>query len=123
LTVNVDAAIMASLPCATEVAMGTYHKVAKAKDVAPGCCAAVEVGAKPIALFNVDGTFYAIGGTCTHEDGPLAEGLFEGTTVTCPWHGATFDVCTGESRTPPAYEDVPCYRVRVVGEDVEVEIP
>ena len=103
--------------------MGNYHRVAKTKDVAPGCGMAVEVGEKQVALFNVDGTFYAIGGTCTHRGGPLAEGSLEGTTVTCPWHGATFDVCTGKKQTPPAPTEVPSYSVRVTGEDVEVEIP
>jgi nitrite reductase/ring-hydroxylating ferredoxin subunit len=103
--------------------MGTFHRIARVADVAPGRGIAVEVAHRQIALFNVDGTLYAIGGTCPHEDGPLAEGTLEGTTVACPWHGATFDVCTGENRTPPASEDVPCYRVRVVGGEVEVEIP
>ena len=84
---------------------------------------AVEVGDKQIALFNVDGTFYAIGGTCTHRGGPLAEGSLEGTTLTCPWHGATFDVRTGRNETPPAPKEVPSYPVRLVEEDIEVEIP
>lgn len=103
--------------------MGTYQTVAKATDIAPGCGRAVAVGEKQIALFNVDGTFYAIGGTCTHRGGPLAEGSLEGTRVTCPWHGATFDVCTGKNETPPAPKEVPSYKVRMVGEDIEVEIP
>lgn len=103
--------------------MSSYQRVASAKDVAAGSGMAVEVGEKQIALFNVGGTFYAIGGECTHRNGPLAEGSLEGTTVTCPWHGATFDVCTGENQTPPAQDDVPCYKVRVVSGEVEVEIP
>ena len=103
--------------------MGGYHRVAKVSDIAPGCGMAVEAGEKQIALFNVDGTFYAIGGTCTHRGGPLAEGSLDGVSVTCPWHGATFDVCTGKVQTPPAPREVPSYKVRVVGGDVEVEIP
>ena len=103
--------------------MGTYHKVASAKDVSPGCGKAVEAGGTQIALFNVGGTFYAIGGECTHHDGQLGEGTLEGTIVTCPLHGATFDVCTGENQTPPAQEDVPCYKVRVIDGQVEVELP
>lgn len=103
--------------------MGIYHKVAEVKDLAPGSGMAVEAGGQPIALFNVDGTFYAMGGTCTHRGGPLGEGALEGTTVTCPWHGATFDVCTGKNLTPPAPQEVPSYRVRIEGDGVQVEIP
>ena len=49
---------------------------------------AIEVAGNRIALFNVDGTCYAIADTCTHRGGPLSEGSLEGSTVTCPWHGA-----------------------------------
>ena len=103
--------------------MGTFHKVATAKSLAPGNGIAVEVGANKIALFNVAGNFYAIGDTCTHRGGPLSEGSLDGSTVTCPWHGANFDVCSGKNLTPPAPGEVPSYSVRVEGEDVEVEIP
>jgi nitrite reductase/ring-hydroxylating ferredoxin subunit len=102
--------------------MGTFHKVTETKNLAPGKCMAVEVAGNKLALFNVDGTFYAIGDTCTHRGGPLSEGTFEGSTVTCPWHGANFDVCTGKNLTPPAPAEVTCYSVRVAGDDVEIEI-
>jgi nitrite reductase/ring-hydroxylating ferredoxin subunit len=103
--------------------MGTFHKVAETKDVAPGQGIAVEVHGTKIALFNVDGTFYAIGGTCTHRGGPLAEGELDGTTVTCPWHGARFDCASGKNLTPPAPSEVPSYPVRVEGDEIQVEIP
>ena len=83
---------------------------------------AAEIVGNKIALFNVDGTFYAIADTCTHKGGPLSEGSFEGNTVTCPWHGANFDVCTGKNLTPPATAKVTSYNVRVEGDEVEVEI-
>ena len=56
------------------------------------------------------------------EVGPLAEGEVLGHEVTCPWHGATFDIRTGEVLGPPAYEDVARYNVRVTGTDIEVEV-
>ncbi len=83
---------------------------------------AVEVAGNKLALFNVDGTFYAIADTCTHRGGPLSEGTLEGSTVTCPWHGANFDVCTGKNLTPPAPAEVTSYNVRVAGDDIEIEI-
>ena len=102
--------------------MGTFHKVTQTKNLAPGQGMAVEVAGNRIALFNVDGTFYAIGDTCTHRGGPLSEGSLEGSTVTCPWHGANYDIRTGKNLTPPAPAEVPSYNVRVEGDDVEVEI-
>jgi nitrite reductase (NADH) small subunit/3-phenylpropionate/trans-cinnamate dioxygenase ferredoxin subunit len=103
--------------------MGTFHKVNEVKGLAPGSGKAVEVGGQRIAVFNIGGTFYAIGDTCTHRRGPLSEGTLEGTTVTCPWHGAKFDVTTGKNLSPPAPGEVPSYKVRVEGDDIQVEIP
>jgi nitrite reductase/ring-hydroxylating ferredoxin subunit len=82
----------------------------------------VEAGGKKIALFNVDGDYCAISDTCTHHGGPLSEGELAGKEVTCPWHGAVFDVTTGEVLGPPAMEGVACYKVRVAGNSIEIEI-
>jgi len=68
--------------------MGELLKVLEKKDVSPGSSTAVELRGQKVAVFNVDGTFYAIGDTCTHRGRPLSEGEVSGTTVTCPWHGA-----------------------------------
>jgi len=103
--------------------MATFHKVTETKDLAPGSGKSVEVSGQMIALFNVGGTFYAIGDACTHRGGSLSRGTLEGTTVTCPLHRATFDVTTGRNLTPPAPGVVRSYKVRVEGNDVEVEIP
>ena len=102
--------------------MAGFVKVAKTDEVAPGQGKMVEVSSKKIALFNVEGSFYAIDDTCTHRGGPLSEGVLEGDQVTCPWHGATYDVTTGEVLGPPAPKGVARYNARVQGDDVEVEI-
>ena len=52
----------------------------------------------------------------------MAEGDIEGHEVTCPWHGARFDIRTGEVLCAPAYEDVAHYNVRLIGTDIEVEV-
>ena len=70
----------------------------------------------------VDGEFFALDNLCTHEEGPLSEGEIEGHEVTCPWHGAKFDIRTGEVLCDPAYEAVGRHNVRVTGSDIEVEI-
>jgi nitrite reductase/ring-hydroxylating ferredoxin subunit len=102
--------------------MGQYVKAATTTDLAPGQATCVELGGKKIALFNVEGTYYAIDDTCTHRGGPLSEGELEATEVTCPWHGAIFDVRTGSVIGGPAKDNIASYPVRVSGSDVEVEV-
>jgi 3-phenylpropionate/trans-cinnamate dioxygenase ferredoxin subunit len=102
--------------------MAEFVKAAKKGDLSPGEGKCVEVGDKRIALFNLDGEFYAIDDTCTHSGGPLSEGMVEGEKVTCPWHGAVFNIKSGEVLGEPAPEGVAKYNVRVTGEDIEVEV-
>lgn len=102
--------------------MADFVKAARTTEIEPGQAHLVEVKGKQIALFNVGGQFFALDNTCTHRGGPLAEGEVLGHEVTCPWHGATFDVRTGEVVGPPAQRAVGRYGVRVTGTDIEVEI-
>ncbi len=67
-------------------------------------------------VFNVAGSFCATQAKCTHRGGPLNEGALDGSTVTCPWHGSEFNVCTGAVLRGPATEPVKTYRVVVEGE-------
>ena len=73
----------------------------------------VEVGDKPIVIFNVAGQLFAIGDVCTHDDGPLGDGDVEGFNVVCPRHGAEFDIRTGKAMAMPAVIDIPAYPVQV----------
>ena len=102
--------------------MAEYMKVAKTSELTPGKGTVVDVNGKKVALFNVGGSFYAIDDTCTHRGGPLSEGELDDKKVTCPWHGAVFDVTTGEFLGPPAPTGVARYNVRVEGADIEVEV-
>ena len=103
--------------------MAEYKSIAKVSEVEPGQLKHVELeDGKQICLANVGGTFYAIGGECTHMGGPLGEGELDGTTITCPWHSAEFDVTTGRVLGEPAEEDEPAYEVRIEGEDVQVAL-
>ena len=63
-----------------------------------------------VLLVRVGDEFNAIAATCTHYGGPLAEGLFDGETVRCPWHHACFNVRTGEPLRAPALSPVACWR-------------
>ena len=102
--------------------MSEFIKVCRTGEIAPGEAKLMEAGGKRVALFNVEGTFYAIDDTCTHRGGPLSEGMLVGREVTCPWHGAVFDVTSGGVTGPPAPRDVTTYTVRVQGDDIEVEV-
>ncbi len=102
--------------------MGKLVKVAAVSELLPGQGKAVKADDLEIALFNVGGSFHAIGNTCLHRGGPLGEGSLEGSVVTCPWHGWEYDVASGMSRANPAMR-VPVYRTEVNGDDVLVELP
>jgi len=102
--------------------MGELIDVLTLSDLAPGTCRQVDARGRPVALFNVNGTIYAIQGTCTHRGGPLGEGELDGSVVTCPWHDAQFDVTTGQVVGPPAPQSVPTYKVVVEGERIKVEV-
>lgn len=96
----------------------SFVKVASVHDLVPGQGKLVMAHGKPMALFNVEGTYYAINYICPHMGGPLGEGKFvEKFVVECPWHRWTFDVRSGL----PDHEDghsVAAYEVKVEGQDV-----
>jgi len=75
-----------------------------------------------IAVFNLDGTLYAIEDVCTHDGGELASGCLEGDEIICPRHGARFCIRNGKALTPPAYEDIECFPVSVEHGMIRVDI-
>ena len=101
--------------------MGNFVKVASTSDIPPGQGTCVEVEGKRIAIFNVEGTYYAFDDVCPHQGGPLGEGELDGTTVTCPWHGWEYDVTTGVNRDDPDVKQEQ-FAVRVDGDDILVEV-
>ncbi len=102
--------------------MTRFIKVATTDELEDEQAKLVEVEGQKMALLRVEGTFYALSDTCTHRGGPLSEGTVEGAEVTCPWHGAKFDIRTGAVLGAPARQDVTSYPVRVTGADVEIEV-
>jgi nitrite reductase/ring-hydroxylating ferredoxin subunit len=99
--------------------MANFVKVCTTTDVRAGCGKSLEVNGKPVAVFNIDGNFYAINDTCAHRGGPLGEGELDGKIVICPWHGWRYDVTTGANELVP---DLPIqkYEVKVERDDVWV---
>jgi nitrite reductase/ring-hydroxylating ferredoxin subunit len=74
-----------------------------------------------IAVYNVGGAFYATQDACTHEMGELSDGFLDGDVVTCPFHGAQFNVKTGAVVAEPATAPLKTYRVTLVDGMVRVE--
>jgi 3-phenylpropionate/trans-cinnamate dioxygenase ferredoxin subunit len=102
--------------------MADFVRVARTDEIGPGEARLVEVKGRQIALFNVDGEYFAIDNMCTHEEASLAEGEVSGHEVSCPLHGAKFDIRTGEVLGRPAYDDVARFDVRVTGNDIEIDV-
>ncbi len=99
--------------------MDAFVPVAEVSEVGPGTAKTVVVQGHPVALFNIDGTFYATSNVCLHRGGPLAEGTLDGDTVTCPLHGWEYDVRTGRNLGNPAAR-LKTYAVRLEGGKVLV---
>ena len=96
-------------------------KVATVHELATGQGLVVEAEGRSVALFNVDGTYYAIDNSCPHRGGPLGEGDLDGRVVSCPWHAWRWDVSTGASVNNPAVR-VACFPVRVQGDGIFVDL-
>lgn len=102
---------------------GDLVKLCAASELGPGEGMTVHAGDRDVAIFNVDGEFYALDDECPHEGGPLGQGMVFDETVSCPWHFAEFDLRTGESLDDIAPCAVETYRVVVRDGDVLAEIP
>jgi len=80
----------------------------------------VDVDGVDVAVFNLDGRFYAIEDVCTHDGAEIASGELDGDEIICPRHGARFCIRTGAVKAPPAYEDIACFPVRVENGQIQV---
>ena len=100
-----------------------YFEIAPASELPNGERLFVDLGDKPIVIFNIAGHYFSIGDVCTHDDGPLGDGTIEGNNVVCPRHGAEFDIRTGQAVQMPAVVDIPAYPVKVVDGKIFVGLP
>ena len=97
-------------------------RIASVVDVPAGTAKELTAAGRVIALYNVDGRFFALDGVCPHAGGPLGNGVLEGNVVTCPWHGWQFDVSTGQHCLNANIQQT-SYNVSVEDNDIFVEIP
>ena len=103
--------------------MADWVDVAAVDEIEAGRVLVVDVDGDEVAVFNVEGDYYALADVCTHDGGTLADGTVEGHEIECPRHGARFDIRTGKVTAPPAYEHVTAYPVRVINGRVLVGRP
>jgi 3-phenylpropionate/trans-cinnamate dioxygenase ferredoxin subunit len=102
--------------------MNDFQVAAKITDVPDPGKLLVEVDDRLVALFHVNGRFYALDDVCTHDGGPLVEGELCGFEIACPRHGARFDIRDGCVVCMPATKPTTAHDVKVVGDDVLVRI-
>ncbi len=94
-------------------------RVASVGEIPPGAGRLVEIAEQDIALFNLNGEYYAINDLCPHRGASLADGFLDGGKVFCPWHCFDFSLKTGECSMVPSLR-VQTYEVKVEGQDIYV---
>jgi len=101
--------------------MSEFRKIVAKSEIPAGSGKAMEVDGNSLAIFNVEGNFYAVDNTCLHKGGPLGEGSLDGSVVTCPWHGWNYDVKTGANIENPEVK-VKAYEVKLEGDEILVKV-
>ncbi len=101
--------------------MSEFFSIAEASSLPPGQGRTVQADGRAVALYNLDGRFYALDNTCPHRGGPLGAGVLEDGVVHCPMHGWAFDLKTGACANNPE-KPVKCYSTRVENGQVQIDI-
>ena len=104
------------------VSESQWITVASRAALGDGDMLGVEVQGKPIALYNLDGTICATDNVCTHAFAMLTDGWLDGEVIECPLHAGRFEIKTGKGLGPPIPCDLKTYKVRVVGEEIQVDL-
>ena len=100
--------------------MSDWIDVALQNEFPPGDRRSLDVDGSPVAVFNLNGEYYAIEDACTHDGDALTGGTLDGEQIVCPRHGARFSIRTGAVLAPPAYEPVATFPVRIENGTVQV---
>jgi 3-phenylpropionate/trans-cinnamate dioxygenase ferredoxin subunit len=102
--------------------MAEWVKIGEVGDLEPGEKKQIDLDGIEVALFNVDGAYYVIEDVCSHDGAPLCHGRFSGEEITCPRHGARFNVKSGAALSMPAVEAIDTYEVKIEGHDLLIEV-
>lgn len=98
-----------------------WHEVAKTSDIAEGEAIQTKVAGEPLAIYHVDGKFYATHDVCTHALAYLSDGFIDGDCVECPLHGGVFHIPTGKAMGGPVQKSLRIYPLKVEGDVVLVD--
>jgi 3-phenylpropionate/trans-cinnamate dioxygenase ferredoxin component len=118
-----SAANGASTTTTTAAHAPEFYEAAEVADLGEGELLGVEVDGEPVCLARVNGEICAFTDNCTHISGPLSDGDLDGEVLTCPWHGAQFNVRTGKVLRGPARQDIMTYPVKIAGQTILVGLP
>lgn len=102
--------------------MAEEVKIGKWSEIPEGKIKVFNINRESIAVSKINGNIYAFKNECTHMEFPLAKGLINGETITCPAHGARFNLKTGEVLSLPAAHPLKIYKVRNDGDDIIIEL-
>jgi nitrite reductase/ring-hydroxylating ferredoxin subunit len=102
--------------------MPEFITLAKADEIPDGEVRAFDAKGVPVAIANVDGSYFAFDDTCPHRQCSLAEGELEDDSIVCPCHGSEFDIRTGAVVNPPARDPVETYQVNLEDGEIKIQI-
>ena len=100
--------------------MSDWVEVCRVDDLQPGSHKVVDVDDAMVAVFNLDGEFYAIEDVCTHDGSEIASGCIVDGNIECPRHSARFCIKTGAVTAPPAYEPIDVFPVQITDGVIQV---
>ncbi len=91
-------------------------------DLAAGECRGLALNGHEIAVYHVDGRWYATGNICTHQEALLTDGYLDGGFIECPLHQGRFNIVSGEVEGPPVTEPLPVYPIKVDDEGIWIDV-
>lgn len=100
-----------------------WVKITTVGALAPGEMLGTNVGNRPVAVYNVEGTLHATSDLCPHAYALLSTGFLDGYVVECPLHAGCFDIRSGTGVGEPLYDNIEVFPVRIQGTSVEVCLP
>ncbi len=100
----------------------SFRTIAQVSEITDDLPLAADAGEFDVAIVRHEGQWYAIHDECSHANVPLSEGDVEDATIECYLHGSRFDLRTGAALGLPATQPVPIYPVRIVGDDIQVDV-
>jgi 3-phenylpropionate/trans-cinnamate dioxygenase ferredoxin subunit len=99
-----------------------FTRFCKLEEVPPGDKKALKIKDTWVLVCNTKDQLFAISGICSHQSKPLFSGRVRNCKITCPVHGARFDLATGAALDLPATKPIPVYELRVVDDWIEVHV-